>query len=317
MLIEMYRRGWRPDAIVMANVGSEKVGTYKFLPVFDAWLRAVKFPPITMVKYVPKIAPYRTIEGNCIVNATLPGVAFNLGSCAMKWKIEPQNRWSRSWEPAKKAWAAGQKLLKLIGFESDEGHRLKRADAKAHSGKLNKLEASRYEYQMPLMDWGINLEKCLQIIDDAGLPIPPKSACFFCPNQKPHELADVTDEDRARIILMEVSAEPYNVKMRGLWRKKSMTEHILEQGLPFTPLQEIAEAIVLNPKCQKAANGVTFQPPHVGPTLRELLAKAGHKVPAVLLSDDGREGIRYRESVRLAPLESEHAAHDDIIENAA
>ena len=38
------------------------------------------------------------------------------------------------------------------------------------------------------MDWGWDLERCKQEIADAGLPIPPKSACFFCPNQKPEEV---------------------------------------------------------------------------------------------------------------------------------
>lgn len=33
----------------------------------------------------------------------------------------------------------------------------------------------------PLLDLGLHRTDCRQIIADAGLPIPPKSACYFCP----------------------------------------------------------------------------------------------------------------------------------------
>lgn len=33
----------------------------------------------------------------------------------------------------------------------------------------------------PLLDLGLHRRDCVKIIEDAGLPVPPKSACFFCP----------------------------------------------------------------------------------------------------------------------------------------
>ena len=33
----------------------------------------------------------------------------------------------------------------------------------------------------PLLDLGLNRGDCQQLIRSAGLPVPPKSACFFCP----------------------------------------------------------------------------------------------------------------------------------------
>ena len=96
MLIEMHRRGIQPDAILFANTGSEKRATYDFIPVFDRWLQGHGFPPVTIVQYQPVSAPYRSLEGNMILNATLPGATFNIGSCTSKFKIEPQNRWTAS-----------------------------------------------------------------------------------------------------------------------------------------------------------------------------------------------------------------------------
>jgi hypothetical protein len=312
LIIELHKRGIRPDAILFANVGSEKSGTYEFIPIFNEWLRKVGFPTITVVRYQPKTAPYRSLEGNMILNATLPGATFNRGSCTQKFKIEPQNRWTASWEPARRAWAAGRKVVKMIGFECDEGYRLKRADCKAHT-----TDDERFEYQYPLIDWGMDLAACINTIRDAGLPVPPKSACYFCPNQKPEEVHELSDEDRARIILMEVAAEPYNEKIHGLWRRPrkadgrpgSITEYILQEGLSFIPLDEIASKVVLNPGCKKASAGHTFDGPHDRPSLRQLLEENGHEVPAVTL-DDGEQvpGI-YLEDVREVP---EEEIHDEL-----
>lgn len=310
MLVEMHNRGIRPDAITFANVGSEKKETYDYIPVIRRWFRKVGFPDLSVVGYEPKTAPYWSIEGNMILNATLPGAAFQIGSCTMKAKVTPQNKWSDTWEPGRRAVAAGQKILKFVGFECDETHRLKRADAKAHAGKGDKKYANRFEVKYPLMDWGFDLAKCCEVIEAAGLPVPAKSACFFCPNQQAWEVHELSNDDRARIVLMELCAEPYNLKMRGLWRKGSknkpgsITEHILRQGLSFTPLNEICDKIVLNPKCKKAREGVTLDPPHVGPTLRELLEKAGHFAPPVLRPQDhDGTGRVYQEDYRRVSLD--------------
>lgn len=314
MLIEMVRRGIRPDAITFANVGAEKRATYDFIPVFDAWLRRHDFPGITTVAYQPARAPYYTLEGNMVLNATLPGAAFGQHTCAMKFKVEPQQKWARRWKLAQEAWAAGVKVRKFIGFEAGETHRLKRADARAHSGRASKLEAKRYRFEMPLMEWGIDLAGCIEIIESAGLPVPPKSACYFCPFQRLHEVDAATPEDRARTILMELTAEPYNTSVRGLRRKESITEYILAKRLDFVPLESIAPVVVLNDKCQKARNGVTFKAPHHGPTLREQLNAAGHFTPEVITREqwDGKGEI-YRESRREVPAAMEDEIHGELV----
>ena len=304
-IIEDVLDGIRIDAILWANVGSERRETYAFIPVFNRWLATRGYPHITEVRYEPKTAPYTTMEGNMVLNATLPGATFNKGSCTSKFKIEPQNKWTRGWSVAQQAWASGRKVIKLIGYEADEGYRLKRADAKAHCGKDGSKDAELYEYRMPLMERGRTRQDCIDRIHEVIGIVPPKSACTLCPNQKPEEVDEATPEDRARTILVELSAEPYNQKVRGLWRRErkedgrpgSITEYILAKGLPFTPLHEIAEQIVLNPNCKKAGTGITFDSPHKGPTLREQLMAAGQRVPEVVTEWDGHSK-RYEESAR-------------------
>jgi hypothetical protein len=46
----------------------------------------------------------------------------------------------------------------------------------------------RYLVDYPLRTWGLDRPACGRIITDAGLPLPPKSACFFCPAMKNLEI---------------------------------------------------------------------------------------------------------------------------------
>jgi hypothetical protein len=272
MLIGLKNQGIRPDAVLFADVGSEKEATYNYIPILRHWLKQVNFPDLTIVRYRPKKegVPYTTIEGNCTCNATLPGAAFNRGSCTVKWKIEPQNDWTSGWAPAQKAWSEGRQVVKLIGFESTEGRRVNRA---AHEGKGTK-DAHKYDCHYPLMDWGWNLDRCIEEIRREGLIVPVKSACYFCPNSKPWEIAQLcSPEDRTGIMLMELAAEPYNAKVHGLWRRPvkktglpgSITEYILRERLPYMPFDEYLvkhpEMAILNPNCKKFKRGTPFLRP--------------------------------------------------------
>lgn len=116
MLIEMEKRGFRPDLITMADTGGEKKKTYEFIPVFTQWLRDHDFPEPIICVYKPQdkttaryveavrqvakdlgitLMPEREqrlagLYGNMVANDTLPGIAFGPKSCSMKWKLEAQ-----------------------------------------------------------------------------------------------------------------------------------------------------------------------------------------------------------------------------------
>jgi 3'-phosphoadenosine 5'-phosphosulfate sulfotransferase (PAPS reductase)/FAD synthetase len=58
----------------------------------------------------------------------------------------------------------------LVGISTDEIQR------------ANKRRAEPFErMQYPLLDLGLSRLDCSRIITDAGLPVPPKSSCWFCP----------------------------------------------------------------------------------------------------------------------------------------
>lgn len=175
MLVLLYLLGIRPDLILFADTGNEKVETYAYLPVLNRWLRSVGFPEVIVVRRKPTRSRksgevYRTLGENCLENETLPSLAFGRKACSSKWKKEPQNKYVAAWSPAQQAWARGQKVVKLIGY-----------DAGPKDMRRSKIaDDAKYTYRYLLREWGWDRDRCVAEIEAMGLPVPSKSACTFC-----------------------------------------------------------------------------------------------------------------------------------------
>jgi hypothetical protein len=256
MLVGFAQRGIRPDLIMFADTGNEKEATYEYLPIANAWLRSVGFPEVTVVKYTPekfKYGFYDTLGSNCMRNATLPSLAFGRKSCSLKWKVAPQDKFVEAWAPARAAWAAGQKVQRCIGYDCSA------ADSKRYALTVNHhgMEHAKYEYLYPLRDWGWNRDECKRQIAAAGLPVPVKSACWFCPASKPAELHELKEHELKHIVIMETRAKPYLQTIKGLWRKPtkgtltgrpqpgSMTEYI--RSAELLPAADIDHLVATTP----------------------------------------------------------------------
>ena len=246
MLVEFRRRGIRPDLILFADTGGEKDETYAYRATIDAYLAAHDYPTVTVVRYVPRDfknwPPYYTLEANCLTNGTLPSLAFGFGSCSQKWKAAPQHRYIASWPPALACWARGDRVTKAIGY--DAGPRDLRRHNRAQSASA---QDARYSYWYPLIEWDWDRERCAQEVEREGLPVPPKSSCFYCPAMKTHEIDALPPDKLRRIVVMEARAKPRLGTVEGLWRKAtrarpgSMTEYIREKGL--LPAEEVDRLI--------------------------------------------------------------------------
>lgn len=214
MLIGLSRRGICPDLILFADTGDEKPETYAYRDVIDPWLKSVCFPPITVVRYVPKRfkhGPYSTLEGNCIQNRTLPSLAFNRHACSQKWKGAPMDKYVREYAPFQPYRDRGIKVRRAIGY--DDGPK----DSKR--GK-NFKDDDEFTFVFPLREWGWARERCGHEIQMAGLPLPVKSACFYCPATQKCELIELAKKhpDLARrAVEMEDRASPNLKKIAGLW----------------------------------------------------------------------------------------------------
>jgi hypothetical protein len=222
MLVGLWLEGIRPDAILFADTGSEKEETYDDLVTINAWLRSVGFPEITVVRYVPKKFKwnkYSTIEGNCISNRTLPSLAFGMKGCSLKWKAAPMDKFVTE--------TYGDALVyRAIGYDCSPADNKRFAHAQ---GKTAGRKGDMFIY--PLQVWGWHRIECARQIALAGLPVPPKSSCFFCPAMKAAEVEALPVDKLRRIVIMEANASINLDTVVGLWRSKRMTDHIRAKGL--------------------------------------------------------------------------------------
>ncbi len=224
MLIEMARRNVRPDLIMFADTGGELPETYQFVKDFSAWLEAHDLPAVTWVRYEKE-----TLEENCLRQNMLPSLAYGFKGCSQKYKIQPQNKYANNWQPAKDAWRAGGKVVKLIGYDAGEHHR----------GKIPSDD--KYLYAYPLVEWGWGRKECVAVVKAAGFK-PAKSACFFCPAAKKYEVLNIAQthpELMARAIEMEMNAKCEVVKGLGRnWRWSDLVKADEQQMKLFDELPD-------------------------------------------------------------------------------
>ena len=100
-------------------------------------------------------------ERSINIPAFMPGGMPGNRKCTEAFKIKPIAKWI-------KQNAEGCVLGK--GISTDEPHRA-----------TPSRESDCYTSAYPLIELGISRSDCLLIAEDAGLPQPPKSSCWFCP----------------------------------------------------------------------------------------------------------------------------------------
>lgn len=215
MLIECVKRGVEVEHILFADTGGERPHTYAYVDMLSDWCVAHGLPKIKTVQ--GKIS----LEADCLKRGALPSVAYGFKTCSQRWKARPQDNYLKNCDSIKAEWAAGRKVAKLIGFDADESHRTK------------DYEDKHYIAQYPLVEWDMGRDECIQTIEDAGLCLPGKSACFFCPSSKASEirqLAKVYPDLADRAVAMEKNANLTQVK--GLGRNFSWAD-LLSQAEMF------------------------------------------------------------------------------------
>jgi hypothetical protein len=216
LLIEMVRLKQPVDVILFADTGGERPETYQYVRIFSDWLVLNGYPPITVVK---KGGRQETLEENCLRLSMLPSLAYGFKGCSHKYKIEPQEKFCNNSPQARVAWSAGQKVVKIIGYDMDEPHRAAIPEDK------------KYRYRYPLLEWKWGRDECVDAISQAGLPQPGKSACFFCPSSTKPEILELRRSNPdllARALELEKTAkESGNLKtVNGLGRRLNWADFL-------------------------------------------------------------------------------------------
>jgi len=234
MLIGMWLHNIPVDLIMFADPGGEHPHTYEYVEKFSKWLAEHDMPEIEIVRAVTKEGKVLSLYEECMMRKTLPPIAFGFKTCSQKYKATPQDKRLNADEACRKIWAAGGKVDKWIGYDAGETKRVQ--CAKAYDEKDKKFR--RY---FPLYEWGWDREECRRVIERAGLPLPGKSSCFFCPSMKKKEIIQLRElypELFQKAVAMEENAEGLE-KVKGLgrhWTWKEVVE-VYDQNQEFEAAQ--------------------------------------------------------------------------------
>ena len=169
----------------------------------------------------------------------------------MKYKRQPQDQYILSAYPPPEVLRRGQRVVRAIGFDAGEERRTYAHVVKAiglDAGEEHRLTWARpqssgqerlsrqewldlhyFVYYYPLMGWGYDRDRCKEIIAAAGLPVPMKSACFYCPASKKAEIAWLRDhhpELLERALAIERNAQAKLTSVKGLGRSYSWQSYL-------------------------------------------------------------------------------------------
>lgn len=181
MILALHQQCRIPHAILFADTGGESPATHAHLHgIIRPLLQRLAWPDITILRGSQN--GEQTLEAACLRNAVLPAIAYGSKACSDHWKIRPQRRWIRTWPPAQVAWDHGIPVTFAIGYDAGETRR-KPLDDTPH-----------YAYIYPLRELGWDRDACIREIHNAGLPVPPKSSCFFCPSTTKADLLKLNQQ---------------------------------------------------------------------------------------------------------------------------
>jgi hypothetical protein len=163
LVILSMRRQWPVDEIVHVDLlAAESPRTREYVEYFRNWLRDEYGREITVIE--------RDLYGDMLKHPEFTPVPWHgkrrkfmlRRQCTREYKVAPIQRYLTQKHP--------QALIKLmLGISADEWTRMRQS---SHS---------RIEHVYPLVEEMITRRHCLEIIRDAGLDLPAKSSCWFCP----------------------------------------------------------------------------------------------------------------------------------------
>jgi len=155
--------GWDVDDVVHVDLmDAESPATREYVARFRDWLRQEHGRDITIIErnmyrdmldnpgFTP--VPWRARDGSFMLSR----------QCTRQYKVAPLQRYLYDRYP-------GDCIRLMLGISVDEFHRMRDSSA------------ARIEHVYPLVDARLTRWQCREIIERAGLAVPSKSSCWFCP----------------------------------------------------------------------------------------------------------------------------------------
>lgn len=160
MMIMLKKQGVEFEAVFVDH-GGDYPETYEYVQLLQD-----KGYPITVIK--AKIEGHDLYE-YCWDKEVTP--SRMLRWCTDKFKIRPLVKYCE------------KPCIQYLGIDAGEAHRAKPS------------QNSKIENMFPLVEEGIDRDGCKKIIEEAGLPLPRKSGCYFCPFQRLSDIRRLRDDE--------------------------------------------------------------------------------------------------------------------------
>jgi hypothetical protein len=208
MVLLMIEKGIQFKHILFSDTKGEKPGTYDYNHMFSDYLKEKGYPGII------RISRSGSLYDDCIAQNRLPSIAYGFKSCSEVWKRRPYVQF-----------LIQNDLFPVITYKG--------IDAGEEDRQRDELEI-REKIRYPLVEEGMDREDCKDYILQHGLPLPPKSACFFCPSSSPADVRSLPPDLQEKALLMEKNAKKKKgSSIRGLGRRHRWEDWLKIQELPF------------------------------------------------------------------------------------
>lgn len=166
------------DAAVHADTTHERSATYAFAAKWTPWLEEHGVCVVTVSD--PEQAAFVSTAKTDIPAFTnaRDGSAHKAGmlnrQCTGRWKITPIRRWLRE--------QGATQAEQWLGISWDEIQRMRDSD----------VQWITLHY--PLIEKRMTRQDCINWLERAGLDVPPRSSCVFCPYQSRRSWYDLKDK---------------------------------------------------------------------------------------------------------------------------
>lgn len=162
------------DYLVFADTGHEGHGTYEFRAQWEPWLLEHGLRVVTVRADNTDVVREDWGNGAVMIPAFTvahrDGAAGQVGrQCTHDWKITPIRHFVRAELKARGLSPTPGIVESQMGISLDEWSRMRNSDVAYITNSY------------PLVDRRIKRADCIQWLQQHVLPVPPKSACTFCP----------------------------------------------------------------------------------------------------------------------------------------
>jgi PP-loop superfamily ATP-utilizing enzyme len=165
MIIYMVEEGIAFDEVVFADTGAEWPETYQYLDFFTHEYLSRHSLSITRITSKEMGVRRESLLEHYRRLSVIPCRVRR--HCTQDWKIKPMFRYYE------------KPCVQFLGIDAGEAHRAKPS------------RQPDVENDFPLIDAGINRQECKRIIKNAGLCLPRKSGCYFCPFSRISQLREL------------------------------------------------------------------------------------------------------------------------------